>query len=470
MRFEGPGIVGGTHRARPPARGPHHRARRQRASLPRHLNKHIDYDVVPEPAGREGRQPRDAARHGGHQRRRRRSTSPPSAPSKVGVFDTAQLESRHLRAERRRPHRGQRRRAERPGARRGATAASTSLTRFDNAISVVDTTTRDRDRPPAAVQPRAASVVDGPAVPLRRALHLEQRRGVVLELPHLRRLRQPGLGPRQPRRHRRSNNPNPFRVRPVGCRPDFHPMKGPMTTQTLRGMANHGPMHWRGDRTGGNDPGGDAARRDRGVPKFSVAFAGLLGRDGPIPDRRHAGVHRLRPAGHAIRPTRSATSTTRSTADQQAGRDFFIGPVTDTVPAPATAATSLDPAHGLLRHRRLSSFEDETQIVQDRPPAQPVPEGRHVRHAGGRRSSTPATTASRATRSAASASSTTAASTPSSASSRAQRVFNARRRHRSADRSSVPARLRPRPGADRRPADHADQQPTAPRSARASTC
>ena len=31
-------------------------------------------------------------------------------------------------------------------------------------------------------------------------------------------------------------------------------MKGPMTTQTLRGMANHGPMHWRGDRTGGNVP------------------------------------------------------------------------------------------------------------------------------------------------------------------------------------------------------------------------
>src|SRR4029077_18374419 len=30
----------------------------------------------------------------------------------------------------------------------------------------------------------------------------------------------------------------------------FHPMKGPMTTQTLRGLAHQGPMHWRGDRTG----------------------------------------------------------------------------------------------------------------------------------------------------------------------------------------------------------------------------
>ncbi|MBX3463840.1 MAG: YncE family protein [Planctomycetes bacterium] len=29
----------------------------------------------------------------------------------------------------------------------------------------------------------------------------------------------------------------------------FHPMKGPMTTQTLRGLAGTGVLHWRGDRT-----------------------------------------------------------------------------------------------------------------------------------------------------------------------------------------------------------------------------
>lgn len=29
----------------------------------------------------------------------------------------------------------------------------------------------------------------------------------------------------------------------------FHPMKGPMTTQTLRGLRNLDPLHWRGDRT-----------------------------------------------------------------------------------------------------------------------------------------------------------------------------------------------------------------------------
>jgi hypothetical protein len=32
---------------------------------------------------------------------------------------------------------------------------------------------------------------------------------------------------------------------------DFHPIKGPMVTQTLRGMEHDGPMHARGDRSGG---------------------------------------------------------------------------------------------------------------------------------------------------------------------------------------------------------------------------
>jgi hypothetical protein len=55
-----------------------------------------------------------------------------------------------------------------------------------------------------------------------------------------------------------------------------------MTTQTLRGMANDGPMHWRGDRTGGNDVGGNALAEDQAFKKFNVAFSGLLGRSGPL--------------------------------------------------------------------------------------------------------------------------------------------------------------------------------------------
>jgi YVTN family beta-propeller protein len=44
----------------------------------------------------------------------------------------------------------------------------------------------------------------------------------------------------------------------------FHPMKGPMVTQSLRGLPNTGVLHWRGDRADLN--------------AFNVAFTGLLGR------------------------------------------------------------------------------------------------------------------------------------------------------------------------------------------------
>jgi hypothetical protein len=43
----------------------------------------------------------------------------------------------------------------------------------------------------------------------------------------------------------------------------FHPMKGPMTTQTLQGIIGVEPHHWRGDRLG--------------LEEFNPAFVGLLG-------------------------------------------------------------------------------------------------------------------------------------------------------------------------------------------------
>jgi DNA-binding beta-propeller fold protein YncE len=74
------------------------------------------------------------------------------------------------------------------------------------------------------------------------------------------------------------------------------PVKGPMTTQSLRGMDNHGPMHWRGDRHGAVqqtgapfiDPATSApvvsAQPNAGIfdenaafNSFNVAFPGLVG-------------------------------------------------------------------------------------------------------------------------------------------------------------------------------------------------
>jgi hypothetical protein len=51
---------------------------------------------------------------------------------------------------------------------------------------------------------------------------------------------------------------------------DFHPMKGPMTTQTLQDIIGKEPFHWRGDQDG--------------LEEFNPAFMGLLGDDAMLSD------------------------------------------------------------------------------------------------------------------------------------------------------------------------------------------
>jgi DNA-binding beta-propeller fold protein YncE len=68
----------------------------------------------------------------------------------------------------------------------------------------------------------------------------------------------------------------------------FASMKGVMVTQSLRGMDNMGPMHWRGDRTGGYvepnaQPNSGSFNEVLAFKAFNVAFPGLLGRSDQIP-------------------------------------------------------------------------------------------------------------------------------------------------------------------------------------------
>src|SRR4029453_2792920 len=161
------------------------------------------------------------------------------------------------------------------------------------------------------------------------------------------------------------NNPNPFRVTdPLGMSfPDHHPLKGPMTTQSLRGMANHGPMHWRGDRTGGNDPGGDSLAEDQAFKKFIIAFDGLLGRSGPISD---ADMQRftdfILQVTYPPNPIRNLDNSL--TPDQVAGRTKFFSAQNSDVFQNCHGCPGLAPANGFFGSDGFSSFEFDTQLLK----------------------------------------------------------------------------------------------------------
>lgn len=71
--------------------------------------------------------------------------------------------------------------------------------------------------------------------------------------------------------------PNTFiPISPAALPHQFHPMKGPMTTQSMRGLRGHGPMHWRGDRTGANRVGNETLE-EAAFKEFNEAFDALAG-------------------------------------------------------------------------------------------------------------------------------------------------------------------------------------------------
>src|SRR5262249_13162159 len=106
---------------------------------------------------------------------------------------------------------------------------------------------------------------------------------------------------------------------------DFHPMKGPMTTQTLRGLLGSGAMHWRGDRS--NPPGTAASAFDENVSfnNFIVAFPGLLGRDSEIDP---TDMQKFTNFALQIKlPPNPVRALDNSLTDSQAnGQAFFLGP------------------------------------------------------------------------------------------------------------------------------------------------
>lgn len=142
---------------------------------------------------------------------------------------------------------------------------------------------------------------------------------------------------------------------------DFHPMKGPMTTQTLRGMQNHGALHWRGDRSNGFF-GVDPLDADLSFQNFIVAFEGLVGREALIGEDDMQKFSDF--ALSLMLPPNPVRALDNSlTTEQQAGRDFWFNDVVDGSRT-CNDCHTIDPALGFFGASGNSTFEGSSQIFK----------------------------------------------------------------------------------------------------------
>ncbi len=366
VRFEGPGIhAAGFKPAGEPAtvQGHLHEARITvidgSTVTPQHLNHHIDYDDLPAGAGIKGASlatPTDMV-----------VTSDGSTlyvaafgSGKVGIFDTAQLEAGTFT-----PSSASHIAVGGGPAGLALDEANSRLyvfNRFENSISVVDTVGNLEVGTVSVHNPEPDNIIDGR--PFLYDANLTSSNGeascsschVFGDLDSL----AWDLGNPDDDQH---SNPLPV-TNPV---PDigfsaFHPMKGPMTTQTLRGMANHGAMHWRGDRSVGFF-GTDATDEVLSFKNFIVAFEGLVGRASAISEAEmDLFTDFILDVFLPPNPIRSLDNTLHSTSISEAAvLNLYNVPATDSGVATCNECHELNPAAGLFGTDKGRSFENETQ-------------------------------------------------------------------------------------------------------------
>jgi hypothetical protein len=153
------------------------------------------------------------------------------------------------------------------------------------------------------------------------------------------------------------DNPNEFvnQFLEPSAAPVFHPLKGPMTTQSLRGLKGNGPMHWRGDRTGASAANGESL--ELGAFKdFNVAFPGLVGREAKLPaaDMQAFAEFALE-ITYPPNPIRALDNTL--TSDQAAGRTVYLNDITTGNAFTCNTCHRLDPVNGHFGTAGLSSVE-----------------------------------------------------------------------------------------------------------------
>jgi DNA-binding beta-propeller fold protein YncE len=334
---------------------------------PRHLNKHIDYSISPAPAGTAENSlalPRQLVFSSDGNTLYLAA----KGSDKVGIFNVAQLEndsfvpssSSHVHVS--------------GGGPAGvlldeARGRLYATTRFDNGLSVIDTNTATELDHLQLPNPEPFSIIGG-----RRFLYdanLTSSNGEAAcaschvdgDLDSL----AWDLG--DPTGSILAN-PLDFSLGPIDNPPftykDFHPMKGPMATQTLRGMQGHGAMHWRGDRF--NPDGAPNVQPDGGVydeveafKQFAGAFEGLLGRATPASEgEMQAFADFILQVVLPPNPIRDLDDSL--TASQSAGRTFYFETVVDT--RTCDGCHVLDQSQGFFGADGKASFEGESQHLK----------------------------------------------------------------------------------------------------------
>ncbi len=365
-RFEGPGTVAsGVKPGGEPATVQGNLAQSRVTVLDgsnvnvRHLNKHLNYAVLKAPAG-------DKAK----------SLATPTAMAisgttlyvaafgsqKIGIFNTAEIEANtftpnaanHINLS--------------GGGPAGLVVRGSRLyvlTRFDDAIAVVDPVTKLEVQKLALHTPEPADVIAGR--PFLYDAQLTSSNGeascsschIFADMDDL----AWDLG--NPDDNQVANG-NPFNpVIPLIGDPlprVFHPMKGPMTTQSLRGLVFQGAEHWRGDRQSNGLPINETDST-LAFEAFNVAFDGLVGRASQLSAAQMTAFRKFAMAlAYPPNPVRQLANTTRA-GDETDGATLYSGATTDTV-ANCNGCHTLSAANGFFGSDGQTTFEGETQHMK----------------------------------------------------------------------------------------------------------
>jgi DNA-binding beta-propeller fold protein YncE len=341
---------------------------------PRHLNKHIDYSLRPAPAGVKDNSlatPTEMVINAAG------STLYVAAfgSSKVGVFDTTQLENNTFT-----PNNANY--ISVTGGGPGGLVLNEGAnrlyvyTRFDNGIAVVNTVSKTEVDHIPLYNPEPASVINGRPF-LYDAFGTSSNGETACASCHI-------FGDMDDLAWDLGNpddqtgtNPLTIKLQAVASSGTFfnhHPMKGPMTTQTLRGMQGSGAMHWRGDRNGGSTA--QQFNSDLAFKAFNVAFPGLVGRTAQLTTpEMQAFTDFILQVILPPNPIRNIDNTL--TASQQNGLTFFNGVnrradgiALGTDGADNALGFSCNGCHQLNRAQNhfgtdgKASFENEPQVVK----------------------------------------------------------------------------------------------------------